>query len=115
MSAAVASSSGFFVSRMRVKPKSSSLLPDLVSMILPGFKSRWTTPRRCAASRAKGDFDGVAERGVFRERTFLQAAGQGLAFEVLEDQEVCVILASDVVERADVGMVQAGDGTRFAL
>ena len=29
-------------------PKSSSFAPDLVSITLPGFRSRWTSPRRCA-------------------------------------------------------------------
>jgi len=34
------------------KPKSSSFAPDFVSMILPGFKSRWMTPWRWALSSA---------------------------------------------------------------
>ena len=29
-------------------PKSSSFAPDLVNITLPGFRSRWTSPRRCA-------------------------------------------------------------------
>ena len=33
-------------------PKSSSFTPDFVSMTLPGFRSRWTMPCRCALSRA---------------------------------------------------------------
>src|SRR5713226_8482734 len=34
------------------RPKSSSLAPDAVSMMLPGFTSRCTTPVRCALSSA---------------------------------------------------------------
>ena len=34
------------------RPKSSSFTPDFVSMMLPGFKSRWMIPLRCAASSA---------------------------------------------------------------
>ena len=33
-------------------PKSSNFAPDFVSMMLPGFKSRWTIPWRCALSSA---------------------------------------------------------------
>jgi hypothetical protein len=32
----------------RARPKSISLAPLFVSMMLPGFKSRCTTPARCA-------------------------------------------------------------------
>lgn len=34
------------------KPKSRSLAPVFVSMTLPGLRSRWTTPWRCALLRA---------------------------------------------------------------
>ena len=33
-------------------PKSSNFAPDFVSMMLPGFRSRWTIPWRCALSSA---------------------------------------------------------------
>ncbi len=33
-------------------PKSISFAPDCVSMTLPGLRSRWTRPRRCAPSSA---------------------------------------------------------------
>ena len=36
----------------RARPKSISLVPDFVSMMLPGFRSRWMMPARCARSRA---------------------------------------------------------------
>ena len=34
------------------KPKSSSFVPDLVSMMFPGFRSRCVMPLRCALSSA---------------------------------------------------------------
>ena len=34
------------------RPKSSSLMPDLVTRIFAGFKSRCVMPFLCAASRA---------------------------------------------------------------
>jgi len=33
-------------------PKSSTFAPFLVSMMLLGFRSRWTMPRACAAASA---------------------------------------------------------------
>ena len=36
----------------RARPKSISFAPLRVSITLPGFRSRWTIPRRCAVSSA---------------------------------------------------------------
>ena len=44
-----------------------------------------------------------------------QALGERLAFQVLHHQEVGALLRPDVIEMADVGMIQAGDGPRLAL
>ena len=41
--------------------------------------------------------------------------GQCFPFEVLHDQVINAILVADVVEDADVGMIEAGDGLRFAF
>src|SRR3989304_915072 len=62
-----------------------------------------------------GDLDAGAQGLVEWQRTFLYTIGQSLPFEVLQHQEVHPILASDVIERADVRMVQARDGTGLAL
>ncbi len=61
------------------------------------------------------NFDGVAKRLVERQCAFLQAVRQSLAFDVLHHHEVDAVLAADVVERADVRMIQTGDGTGLAL
>ena len=53
---------------------------------------------------------------LFRgQRTLRQSLGQGLALHELHHQEGEAVLVAHVVERADVGMVQAGDGSRFTL
>src|SRR5215469_12263283 len=47
--------------------------------------------------------------------TFLKPLRQRLSFYALHHQVVDPVLMADVVEHADVGMVQAGDGFGFAL
>ena len=44
-----------------------------------------------------------------------QALGKRLAVEELHDQEVGTVLRADVVEMADVRMIQRGNGAGFAL
>ena len=97
------------------KPKSSSFAPDFVSMTLPGFRSRWITPRRCALSSASTIWIAVFERLRQRQRAARRRLLERLALDVLHDQVVDVVLQADVVERADVRMIQAGDDLRFAL
>ena len=62
-----------------------------------------------------GDLDRDFERFFDRQRTLAQAGFQALAFEILHHQEVGRVLAADVIERADVRVVQTGDGPRLAL
>ncbi len=45
----------------------------------------------------------------------LQPLRQRLAVEILHDQEVDPVLGADVVERADMRMVQGGDRSGLAL
>ena len=47
--------------------------------------------------------------------TRLEAVSQGLAFQVLHDQVVDAILVADIVQRADVRVVQAGNRLGFAV
>ena len=46
---------------------------------------------------------------------FGQAVSQRLTFQVLHDQVVDAILVADVVQRADVGMVQGRNRARFPV
>ena len=62
-----------------------------------------------------GDLNAVAQDLGRRQRALGECLGQRLAFEILHDDVVDAILRADVVERADVGMVQAGDGAGLAL
>ncbi len=64
---------------------------------------------------AFANLDPAPERLLRRERAFLQGVGQGFSFQVLHDQKVAAVLVADVVEGADVGMIQRGDGPRFPI
>ena len=57
----------------------------------------------------------IADRLVDRQRAPLEPCRQRLALEQLHDEVVAVALAADVVDGADVGVVQARDGLGFAL
>ena len=54
-----------------------------------------------------------APRPPAAHRIAPDAIGQRLAFEELEDEVVEIAVASDVVDRADVRIVERGDGARF--
>ena len=62
-----------------------------------------------------GDLDRNLQRLVERQRPLLQARGQRLAVQMRHDQVVRAIDAADVVDAADVGMVQGRDGASLAL
>jgi hypothetical protein len=61
------------------------------------------------------DFDGKGQRCVERQRPPLQTLGQAFAFQILQDKEIDSILSSDIVKRADVRMIQAGNSPRLSL
>ena len=107
------------VRRRRARPKSSSFTPAFVSMMLAGFRSRCTTPRACAAASASAISMPNVQRLLNRQRPARQPRGQRLALEQFHHQERHVDAVdrrrADVVQRADVRMVQAGDAARLAL
>ena len=72
-------------------------------------------PRPVRAVQRIGDLDAAAQQLGGGQRPALEALGQGLALEVLHDEIDQVALAPDVVERADVGVVQRGDRAGLAL
>ncbi len=61
------------------------------------------------------DLDAVAEHLVDGKRALLQPLGERLAIDVFHDEVDDPVLLAHVVDRADVGMVQRGDGSRLAL
>ena len=50
-----------------------------------------------------------------RHRSALEPPLQRLSLDVFHDEEVAAILATDVVDRADVRVVERGNRPRFAL
>ena len=62
-----------------------------------------------------GDLGGELERLIERERALLDAGGQRLALQVLHHHVAGAILIADVVECADVRMIQRCDGAGFAF
>ena len=62
-----------------------------------------------------GDLGRDLQRLLERKRPFLEARGQRLALQVRHDEKVRAIDAADVVDAADVGMVQSRDRASLAL
>lgn len=62
-----------------------------------------------------GDLNRVPQRLFEGHRSFLQTLRQRLPLEVLHDEEVHVSFPADVMERADLGVVQTGNRSRFSL
>jgi len=62
-----------------------------------------------------GQLDGDLQCLVQWHRALLQSFGQRHALEVLRDQVIDALVLADVVQGADVRVVQTGDGLRFTL
>src|SRR5262245_30610648 len=71
--------------------------------------------RSVRAVQGATDLNRACQDVVDRERTLSKAIGQRYALEVLHDQERGPAILADVVERADVRMVQPGDRAGFAM
>ena len=61
------------------------------------------------------DLDGALERLLQRQRPLLQPLGEGFPLQVLHDQVVDAVVLAHIVERADVGVGEAGDGLGLPL
>ena len=61
------------------------------------------------------DFTRIAHGVVDRQGSAAQPVAQRLPFDVLDDEEVDAVVTADVVERADVRMIEAGDRASFLL
>ncbi len=62
-----------------------------------------------------GDVDGVAQGLREGKRARREPLREALALQVLHDQEVDAILLANVIEGADVGVIQGRDGAGLAL
>src|SRR5215472_1707818 len=87
-------------------PKSSSFAPIGVSMMFPGFKSRCTTPLPCALSSASA---------ICAQRPFRQPLCQCLPFQTLHHQIVDSFLVADIMEHANMWMIETRNDPGFAL
>ncbi len=97
-------------------PKSMSFAPVLVSMMLPGFRSRWTTPRLVGFLQTLRRFRfAYFSNCSGGKRPLPQTIGQSLAFEKFHDQDNRLHPGGRHRERADIGMIQRRDGARFAI
>ena len=73
-------------------------------------------PARCARSTARTNLNGDVERVVHLQlRRTTEAGFEGFPFEKLEHQIVERAVAADVVDGADVRIVQRRDGAGFLL
>jgi hypothetical protein len=59
--------------------------------------------------------DGSLQDLIQRQGAAGQPCGERFPLQVLHDEVVDAVLLANVVEGADVGMLQAGDGVGFAL
>ena len=62
-----------------------------------------------------GDLDRVADTSLGRQRAACEPRGQRLALEELHDQVGDAVLLAEVVQDADVRMVQRADDAGFAI
>ena len=89
---------------------------SLVSMMLPGFRSRWTIPWRCAAVERVGDFNREAsapDRAAVGPLASRAASVSPSRYSITRKSTPSVL--TDVVQRADVRMGQRRDGVRLAI
>jgi len=62
-----------------------------------------------------GNLNGVTQKLIDRQRAAGQPLRQRLTLQVLHPQEIDAVILTDVVESADMRMIQRGDGAGFAL
>ena len=100
---------------LRGQPEIQHLHARLRQHDVPGLQvSVYHSPPVCSVERVD-DLDRVFDRLRERQRSPLQPRLERLTIDVLHDQVVDVVLHPDVMERADVRMVQAGDDPGFPL
>ena len=81
------------------RPKSSSFAPALRQHDVARLEIAMDDAGAMGCGECVGDLNPNLQRLVERQRTFLQSLFQRLAFQVLHDQEVDPVLATDVVTR----------------
>jgi len=97
------------------KAEVHQLRPGLREHHVPRLQVAMDDPLLVRPLERIGDLGRVAQHLLRRQRAALQALGQRLALEQLHHEVVDPVLGPHVVERANVGMVEAGDGAGLAL
>src|SRR5262249_208265 len=100
------------VGRRSANPKSRTFTaPSGLILMLPGSRSRCTTPRSCAASSAPAIWWAMASRFLQRDRTVPDPLLQSQSFNQFHYQ----VVGTDIVGSADIGMIQRRYGSCLAL
>ena len=81
--------------------------------MLPGFRSRCAFAVRFV--QGVGHFNRILQSLLQRQRALLQPVRECFPFQIFHHQIIGSVLTADVKQRADVRMIQTGDGLRFAL
>src|SRR5215469_13284669 len=98
------------------RPKSSSFAcPRLVTKILAGLMSRPDDVFAVSRVERVCDLDALVEQGLCVQRAPFDLALEGDTLEKLHGDERLPILLADVVDGADIGVVQRRSCLRFAL
>ena len=90
-------------------------MPVFVTITLPGFRSRWTTPCAVRAVQRGGDLDPIAQRLIERQGPARESLRERLAVDQLHDEETRSVVFANVVQRADAGVLERGDRAGFLL
>ena len=96
-------------------PKSRTFaVPSGSTMMLDGLTSRCTMPHSCARPRPLRDLQRDGQRLVEREPAALQSRLQRFPFvERHRDEQLSVLGLADLIDRADVRMIERRRGARF--
>jgi hypothetical protein len=62
-----------------------------------------------------GNLNSITQQIVLRKRSVAQACRKRFTFHILHHQKVGSVLLADVVQRANVWMIQAGNRPSFAF
>ncbi len=97
------------------KPKVQQLRSRLGEHDVAGFQIAMRDAFAMGFVQRVGNLDCKLQHLFRRQWTLLQTLRERLALQILHHQKISSILMAGVVERADVWMIQAGDGLCFAV
>lgn len=95
--------------------RTPTIHPQSGHAVLPRFDVAMRDSGTMRTVERVGDLDGESERLIERVCPLLDAGGQSLALHVLHHHVTGAILIADVVEHADVRMVQRSHRASFAF